>query len=95
MRCVAVCIQIHLLFQHAPQAFLENHPLGEIENVWKWHNTLGFALGGEYKLNEALKVRDGYIFHEYLFRVIPLSLQFHRAAGMDFLQVLGIVGEKS
>jgi hypothetical protein len=56
---------------------------------------LGFALGGEYKLNEALKVRDGYIFHEYLFRVIPLSLQFHRVAGMDFLQVLGIVGEKS
>lgn len=39
-------------------------PLGDIEDVRKWQNTLGFALGGEYRLNEAIKVRGGYAFHE-------------------------------
>jgi long-chain fatty acid transport protein len=39
-------------------------PLGDIEDVRKWENTLGFALGGEYQLNEAVKVRGGYAFHE-------------------------------
>lgn len=34
------------------------------EDVRNWNNTLSFALGGEYKLNEALKVRGGYTFHE-------------------------------
>ncbi len=34
------------------------------EDVRNWHNTLSFALGGEYKLNEALKIRGGYTFHE-------------------------------
>ena len=36
----------------------------EVEDVRKWHNTLGFALGGEYKLYEAVKLRGGYAFHE-------------------------------
>lgn len=36
----------------------------EIEDVRKWNNTWGFALGGEYKLNEAVKLRGGYSFHE-------------------------------
>lgn len=36
----------------------------EIEDVREWHNTWGFAMGGEYKLYEALKVRGGYAFHE-------------------------------
>lgn len=36
----------------------------EIEDVRKWHDTWGFALGGEYKLYETLKVRGGYAFHE-------------------------------
>lgn len=34
------------------------------KNVRNWDNTLGFALGGEYKLNEAIKLRGGYFFHE-------------------------------
>ena len=34
------------------------------EGVRNWHNTLSCALGGEYKLNEALKIRGGYSFHE-------------------------------
>jgi len=34
------------------------------EDVRNWHNTFSFALGGEYKLNESLKVRGGYTFHE-------------------------------
>ena len=36
----------------------------EIEDVRKWHNTWGFALGGEYNLYEAIKLRGGYAFHE-------------------------------
>ncbi len=36
----------------------------EVEDVRKWHNTLGVALGGEYKLYETLKLRGGYSFHE-------------------------------
>ncbi|MGQ3685646.1 MAG: OmpP1/FadL family transporter [Candidatus Loosdrechtia sp.] len=38
--------------------------LGDIEDVRKWENTLGFAMGGEYALSEAVKVRGGYAFHE-------------------------------
>ncbi len=34
------------------------------EDVRNWRNTLSFALGGEYKVNEALKVRGGYTYHE-------------------------------
>lgn len=34
------------------------------EDVRDWHNTISVALGGEYKVNEALKVRGGYAFHE-------------------------------
>jgi len=34
------------------------------KNVRNWDNTLGFALGGEYKLSEAIKLRGGYFFHE-------------------------------
>jgi len=34
------------------------------EDIRNWHNVLGFALGGEYKMNERLKVRGGYSFHE-------------------------------
>lgn len=37
---------------------------GANENVRDWHNTLGFALGGEYTLNKAIKLRGGYFFHE-------------------------------
>ena len=37
---------------------------GANENVRNWDNTLGFALGGEYKLSEAIKLRGGYFFHE-------------------------------
>ena len=36
----------------------------EIEDVRKWRDTWGFALGGEYKFSEALKARGGYAFHE-------------------------------
>lgn len=36
----------------------------ETEDIRKWHDTWGFALGGEYKLCEVLKVRGGYAFHE-------------------------------
>ncbi|MFN3531302.1 MAG: OmpP1/FadL family transporter [Candidatus Brocadia sp.] len=36
----------------------------EIEDIRKWNDTWGFALGGEYKLYETLKVRGGYAFHE-------------------------------
>lgn len=36
----------------------------EVDDVRKWHDTLGFALGGEYKLYEAIKLRGGYTFHE-------------------------------
>lgn len=36
----------------------------EIEDIRKWHNTWGFALGGEYRVQETLKVRGGYAFHE-------------------------------
>ena len=50
---------------------------------------------GEYKLNEALKIRGGYIpSMSHLFQVIPLGLQFHRAADIWTLYgVLGIVGK--
>lgn len=34
------------------------------EDVRNWRNTLSFALGGEYKVNEALRVRGGYTYHE-------------------------------
>lgn len=34
------------------------------DDVRNWDNTLGFALGGEYCLNDATKVRGGYAFHE-------------------------------
>lgn len=34
------------------------------QDVRNWHNTLGFALGGEYTLNRAIKLRGGYAFHE-------------------------------
>ncbi|MBI2557079.1 MAG: transporter [Planctomycetes bacterium] len=34
------------------------------KNIRNWDNTLGFALGGEYKLSEAIKLRGGYFFHE-------------------------------
>lgn len=46
--------------------FRPTNPLLEAnkEDIRKWHNTLGFALGGEYKLNEAIKIRGGYAFHE-------------------------------
>lgn len=36
----------------------------ELEDVRNWHNTWGFALGGEYRVHETLKVRGGYAFHE-------------------------------
>ncbi|MCR4319738.1 MAG: OmpP1/FadL family transporter [Candidatus Brocadiaceae bacterium] len=36
----------------------------EVEDVRDWHNTWSFALGGEYALSEAIKVRGGYTFHE-------------------------------
>ncbi len=36
----------------------------EVEDVRNWHNTWSFALGGEYALSEAIKVRGGYTFHE-------------------------------
>ncbi len=36
----------------------------EYQEVWKWHNTWSFGLGGEYKLSDALKARGGYTFHE-------------------------------
>lgn len=36
----------------------------EVDDVRKWHDTFGFALGGEYKLYEAVKLRGGYTFHE-------------------------------
>ncbi|HHT9119310.1 MAG TPA: OmpP1/FadL family transporter [Candidatus Hypogeohydataceae bacterium YC41] len=47
-------------------SFKPTNPLLEAnkEDVRNWHNTLSFALGGEYKLNEALKLRGGYTFHE-------------------------------
>ncbi len=34
------------------------------KDVRDWHNTWSFALGGEYRVNEALKVRGGYAYHE-------------------------------
>lgn len=34
------------------------------EDVRNWRNTVSVALGGEYKVNEALKLRGGYIYHE-------------------------------
>ncbi len=37
---------------------------GANENVRNWDNTLGFAFGGEYTLNKAIKLRGGYFFHE-------------------------------
>ncbi len=36
----------------------------EVNDVREWHDTFGFALGGEYKLYEAVKLRGGYTFHE-------------------------------
>jgi long-chain fatty acid transport protein len=36
----------------------------EVEDVRNWRNTWSFALGGEYALSEAIKVRGGYTFHE-------------------------------
>lgn len=44
--------------------FKTDPPLEDFENTRHWHNTLGFALGGEYKLRESIKVRGGYTFHE-------------------------------
>ncbi len=46
--------------------FRPTNPLLESskEDVRKWHNTLGFALGGEYKFNETIRMRGGYAFHE-------------------------------
>lgn len=36
----------------------------KIADIREWHDTWGFALGGEYTLSQALKVRGGYAFHE-------------------------------
>ncbi|MDR4509985.1 MAG: outer membrane protein transport protein [Candidatus Brocadiaceae bacterium] len=46
--------------------FAPSNPIldGGNEDVRNWHNTLGFALGGEYLLNETIKLRGGYAFHE-------------------------------
>lgn len=46
--------------------FTPTNPLLEAnkEDIRKWHDTLGFALGGEYQFNEAIKIRGGYAFHE-------------------------------
>jgi len=34
------------------------------EEERNWDDTLGVAIGGEYSLNKALKIRGGYAFHE-------------------------------
>ena len=46
--------------------FRPTNALLEADNkqVNDWHNTVSFALGGEYKVIDALKVRGGYTFHE-------------------------------
>lgn len=47
-------------------SFEPTNPLLEAskEDVRKWNNTFSIGIGGEYKLNEALKARGGYVFHE-------------------------------
>ena len=53
-------------FDVLKSSFDSTNPLLEANNedVRNWHNTWSFALGGEYALSEAIKVRGGYTFHE-------------------------------
>ena len=53
-------------FDVLKSSFDPTNPLLEANNedVRNWHNTWSFALGGEYALSEAIKVRGGYTFHE-------------------------------
>ena len=34
------------------------------KDVRQWHNTWSFALGGEYSVNDSIKARGGYTYHE-------------------------------
>lgn len=34
------------------------------KDVRQWHNTWSFALGGEYKVNNSIRARGGYSYHE-------------------------------
>lgn len=47
-------------------SFSPTNPLLEAgkRDIRNWRNTLSFGVGGEYKLNEALRLRAGYTFHE-------------------------------